>query len=491
MEINQITLKKRLFISLLTTFLVIIFSCNFWLNYNTVQIVESIAENNKFVYIYYPKFVHAATNYAFLFKCDFLILISILTFVTALLSAGYINKKILTPIFSSSGKALYKIFTVIFILIIIFPAIYINKLNKSIAEERDLALYIPIYNKNNHKLNLNYGKNFESWIKDRFLGRMQLIYLNSHIKYYFPGRFAHFNEVVADKKNKFMYSLLRISTFNNKIDQHKIYKQLSAFDKYCKKHNIKFYIVIVPKKGMIYGSNIANLKNYEKTGKILSALNKKYDVNLIFPLKEFQAASKHQKYLLFYKTDTHATCDGAFVAYNALMSEIKKDFHGVKIVKPEDFHYSYGKKVLVERRRVLVEGNECEYAAFPSQLCNKFLDTDYRYYTHKNKAKLKTSSTETDMLIKNEYYYPQGSNLKVLVFGDSFSENLMDILPYSFRNVRKIRLNGPKNIPKDDFEQFKFFKYYGKELDNYNPDIFVIYIGYTFIKKLGVLNDLN
>ena len=60
-------------------------------------------------------------------------------------------------------------------------------------------------------------------------------------------------------------------------------------------------------------------------------------------------------------------------------------------------------------------------------------------------------------------------------------ENLMDIIPYSFKNIAKIRLNSPK---VSYLEQYKIAKTYNKEIKNYKPDIIILYVAYTNLGKL-------
>ena len=125
----------------------------------------------------------------------------------------------------------------------------------------------------------------------------------------------------------------------------------------------------------------------------------------------------------------------------------------------------------------------------PYYFCNKIHNFPNRIYVHKNKSDLKTEITNTDYIVKKVYFYPNGIDLRVLIFGDSNSENLLDFLPYSFKHVKQIRLNEVKALPSA--EQFKIIKNYKKEITDFKPDIIIIYIGYAHRYQLFDINNIK
>lgn len=378
-------------------------------------------------------------------------------------------------------------FIIISFFILIMPVLRINKGNISILENREFALYKPLYNKENKIFNHNYGKDFEVWLKDRFLGRIYFINLYTTLKFFSPGRFVRTNNVIIDKENNFMYQYV-ISDMYNINELGEVSNELSNFNEYCKRRNIKLYVVIIPQKETIYTSGLTSFDvvNYVRSNVDIIAMNK--NINLIFPLDNFLYAKQVSPYLLFHKTDSHATMEGAFIGYYALMKKIKKDFPNLVISQDSDYNYFFSKKVKTNENREFTNGETCRIFGLPNIVCKKLLDVDYKYYEHKLHKDLYIKNMFTDDIRKIKYYYPKGFNKKVLIFGDSFSENLMDIFPYSFRYTTKIRLNGPKNIP-DKKERFKILKYYETEIDALNPDIVIIYVCYR--ESLGKLKYIN
>ena len=73
-----------------------------------------------------------------------------------------------------------------------------------------------------------------------------------------------------------------------------------------------------------------------------------------------------------------------------------------------------------------------------------------------------------------DFEYPYGADLKVVLIGTSIIENINDFLPYQFKNMKYIRINGPIGMP--DSEHYKIIKYYKKEIVSYKPDIMILLI---------------
>ena len=58
---------------------------------------------------------------------------------------------------------------------------------------------------------------------------------------------------------------------------------------------------------------------------------------------------------------------------------------------------------------------------------------------------------------------------------------LIRFLPYSFKELKHIRLNGPRALHGS--ERYKVMKYYKKEILNYKPDILIYSIAITNLKE--------
>ena len=108
---------------------------------------------------------------------------------------------------------------------------------------------------------------------------------------------------------------------------------------------------------------------------------------------------------------------------------------------------------------------------------------------HKNYDKLKISGLNNDDENYILYYFPNGNNLRVILFGTSMIEGLSKTIPLSFKNVKKIRCNLIKNIPNED--TFKIFKCFTHEIFDYKPDIIIISISYMNLDQLINLNETD
>ncbi len=374
------------------------------------------------------------------------------------------------------------VFLFIFLISLILPILRINQSDISKKENRTLSLYKPLYDSKEKTFNFDYGKDLESWLKDRFFARNLLIRWDKYINYYLSFKYPRLGTVIIDKEKKFLYEHAMAEVYNQKSVQ-RIIENLNLFDEYCQQRNTKFYTVIIPRKEMIYQPDFVKHDKNDEIKKMVSRISTKSKTKLIFPLDEMIA--QKEPTLLYHKTDHHSTMDGTFLGYNAFMEELKKDFPEIKIFSKSDFSITENNRVCTEGKNKYTLGATCNLSGLSDEVCDTFLDEKYRYYKHKDVQNLKIEELRTDKLVKYTYRYPKGGKLKMMIFGDSFVPNLMEILPYSFQETVYIRLNGPKGISKAD--QLKIYKYYKNEIEKFNPDIIVIYVFYS---HLGKFRDL-
>ena len=69
-----------------------------------------------------------------------------------------------------------------------------------------------------------------------------------------------------------------------------------------------------------------------------------------------------------------------------------------------------------------------------------------------------------------------------MLIGTSNIENFSEFIPFTFKHVKKIRINGIKKVKEKD--EFKIIQRYGKEISEYKPDIMIFCISYGNISKL-------
>ena len=186
------------------------------------------------------------------------------------------------------------------------------------------------------------------------------------------------------------------------------------------------------------------------------------------------------------------TSDGAFIGYNELINLIKKDFSQINKIKKEDCNYYYDKTIRSGLHLEYKQGNLWYSSGLPNIVAKHLINTKYKYYIHKDFANLKIKPISKDKYKERLYSYSKGSNLKVMLIGDSFTDILMDIFPYSFKQTYRIRLNIDMNtndVPSYE-EQYKIIKYYDKTINKFHPDIIILYLNYDK-SSLGRLTNLT
>ena len=192
---------------------------------------------------------------------------------------------------------------------------------------------------------------------------------------------------------------------------------------------------------------------------------------------------------VYFKTEHHWTDDGAFVGYKELMKEITKKHPDIKVLQEQDFNISYNTKVRGDWNRKFSWGANTTKLNLPLKYKKKLHQTKYRYYTYKDFNLLETKNINIKYKRLKYYYYPKGADYRVILLGTSMCENLTEFIPYTFKNVFRIRNNSVNNISGK--EEFKIMKYHEKEILDYNPDIIIFCITYVNMNQLKNLFKTN
>lgn len=407
------------------------------------------------------------------FDIKVLIVIAVLSFLLAYKLTSYLAD------FKSLNNAsrMDIIFLLIFFVILFIPMSNIDtKTEKSEKENRMLANFKPFIYKN--KINFSFGNDFDNWFNDRFYLRKFILKSYSDIKYAIAQNYYYPQKGLIDKKHKMLFNLW-YKGMNEKIIKRN-FPYLETLNEFCRNNNIKLYILIVPEKEFIYNIPIdESSKNYNNID-LFKYINQYSDIKISYPLRELQQKSKEN--LVYFKTEHHWTDDGAFVGYRSLMQNIKKDYPNIEILTSEDFNYFYNKKVRGDFDREFGFGQTCKYVGISNNRCKKYLDTDYRYYRHKDFKRLSVKIHNKPLKFGKDYFYPNGADLKVVLLGTSMSENLCEFIPFTFKHVKRIRNNNVIGVKAGN--EFKIMKYYKNEILNYKPDILIFCITYGNIHRL-------
>lgn len=359
------------------------------------------------------------------------------------------------------------VFCTVFFALLFVPMLQISDAEKSTQENRMLAIYKPLLK--DKKINLNFGKDFEAWFSDRFWGRDELIMVYYKIK--------KINKYImttkASKlKNDWYFNDNELSTLTISEKQKVQYKKnIQYLLQFCKENNIKCYMEIVPAKIYYAKDGLINnkLKEYNDTlPQFIKYIKESLDFEIIYPLDELKEASKSN--YVYFKTDHHWTDWGAYIGYQALLKQLKKDFPDIYEAKEGDFDISYSKNVRAEADRKYWQGYTCNLL-HQNQDC--VLNTNYKYYDGKNK--------HIKAISYGEFHNSEGK-YKVLLIGNSFTENFKPFLAYSFKDIKRFRCNDALN------DNLKLSRW-KKQILEFKPDVLILLFQENYIDKLRTIKD--
>ncbi len=364
------------------------------------------------------------------------------------------------------------IFIIIFAILLIIPSLKINMSDKSREENRYLEKFPSLFN-HYGQLNTKLGTQFDKFYSDRFNLRYKLISFHKLFScginiYYCIGK-----DSVFDKKNHviYKYTFFGMTSVQKKTpyDTKLIVNNIIQLNEYCKEKNIKLYFLIVPRQSDFVKYNVPNrmYKNIPDSAiKIINRLIKTTDVKIIYPYKEMMETNKETP--VYFKTDHHWTKKGAYIGYKNLLQVISRDFPGIKIIKENELRQSTNKMVKATPKSSFNSGAMARNESFPEFYMKRILDTDYIYYQYIKLRDLKTEkksnlpgfNSRTDII----YKYADGYDKKALLIGDSFTGNLSDFLPFSFKELLSL---------SDNYRHMNFNEY--KDIiETYKPDIIII-----------------
>lgn len=354
------------------------------------------------------------------FEPELLLIIIILSFIITYKLTNYLTK------LSIGQSKIDIIFLTIFFIFLLVPVSYINNDAISYAENRSLAKFPLLYYKQ-QGVNFNFGKQFDNWFNDRFNMR------NFFISVYDAKNLLNKNwktkNVIKGKDDwLFLATRASIESYTNSTpftedELIRINKYLTSIDDYCSKTGKLFYFVIVPDKHKVYPEYYSDLirkvnpDSKSKAVQLIEYLNKKSKIKAIY-LKDYFITNKDKGYL-YDKQDTHWNLLGAYYGYLAIMDLISKDIKDIYIYNPP------------KRTKWKEKGGL--NSSLPNSLKNKI----EFYYDVPDVSDRKANCDKSMVVCANS---SQKRNL--LVYGDSFTENLAYFLPESFNKTQFLRKQG-------------------------------------------------
>ena len=357
------------------------------------------------------------------------------------------------------------LFFIFFLLLALIPITKMTKDKKSESENRTLAEYKPLFNKDK-KLNKNFGSDFNNWLNDHFWIRNDLMRNQNSLKYIIDGKVD--NKFVFQGKDKWLFlkgNIRRMAKPDSYYED--IYEDtknaIKRFNDFCTKSNAKLYIVLAPFGEEVYSEEIQNLNITNRVGrfsKYADRLQSDTGATILYALESLQNAKTNA--LAQYKTDHHWTQLGAWNAYQELRAKIfrdlniTQDYNAPFNPKKHKYGFGYGEtfvrvKNINDSLAKKIYSDEAEYLRF---VVNK------DFYCDDNGSRL---------------FNKNGVNKKIFLFGDSYTRNIKSFFGYDFRNTKY--MVKPLQIYMPQFE---------KEIAIYKPDAVVMIIysqNYNLIKN--------
>lgn len=369
------------------------------------------------------------------------------------------------------------IFICIFFILLVFPMTYIHKDAWLSDENRGANQYIPLFA--NHHFNLQYGPQLESWFNDHFNGRRQLMRLNTRIQK--MNRVISNKLAIFDTHTNWIFNKSQTNQIVFPDYNQPLLDSLENFHQFLSKNGISFYLFIVPSKTDVYAKYVPGYKKIPpiQNEEQINFLQKNASFPVIFPLDELIKGA--DKDFVFFKTEHHWTEWGAYIGYKSLVEEIQKDFNIVSLTSENDYTIFYDNRVRGDWDRQFGKGQTFQIMNLPYS-AKKLLDTTYKYYTPKKEIYPQITDIPH---YKTKIFNNTEKNiapLKVFLAGTSMNENLLQFLPYSFREVLYYRLNNVQNISYQD--GFKIKAHYENDILKHKPDIFILSINSENIPEL-------
>ena len=366
------------------------------------------------------------------------------------------------------------IFLTIFFAMLFIPMAHIDDGIVSTREDRVLAKWKPLFLKDG-KINLNFGNDFNKWFNDRFNLRPHLIFLYAQTNFLIKQNYVSLTITDIYKTSDYFFDKKNTAYEHNSQDIEIFSKNINKLHKFCNNNGIKLYVIIVPSKVSFYQKYDLKFKKLlpDKTNELQKNLKEKYNIEIIYPEKEFK--KYEDKDFIYFKPDHHMTDFGQYILYSLLINKMQQDFPMLSATPLSDFKIYKSKQIRWNWDRKFHNGQ-----MYHKSMLNypKLLKDSYTYYDYKYPEKIKIIGEGTHITHINN-----NGNYKLLIVGDSFSENLVYFLNTNFSHIERYRHNMKTKeiIKKYDLEM----KPYEKIMKDLKPDALVI------IRHSGMLKEFK
>jgi hypothetical protein len=275
-----------------------------------------------------------------------------------------------------------------------------------------------------------YPELYSSYSKDNYSFRNIFFFIHAVLKSKVFSVSPLPDDVIIGKKGWFFDNEINVINDFRKLQPYNPSKLfitsqiLTQRKNWLTKRNIKFYILITPNKNRIYPEymppayTVRESNGYNDLDLLSEHLKLHTPVRIIDPSEALKKAKLKRD--VYYSTDTHWNLYGGFIGYQVLMNEIKKDFPHIQTMNEDDFNYdSY-----FNSEGDLAKMCELQDVFKRKEIVMQFKDPSYV---------LRNPESSSIQLHYENTKRVDSSNLKVLMFRDSYANYLIPFLNQHFK----------------------------------------------------------
>ena len=357
----------------------------------------------------------------------------------------------------------------LFLVIIFSPMLKIDKSDISFVENRTLAKFPSLLDSDN-ALNNSFGIEFNEWFNDRFATRNLLFWVNKNFRQLNSASEA--NIAICFNNGDICY----------RKDQHDVdwhYNILNSFPSILETIKNQFkpkeiYSIFYPSKNLIYSdwSFISEKKCsiYDTTAVInkIKQLQKDKSIEIIdlYDLL-MKTKAKYPNTLLYYKDDHHST----EFAHNEFLDDIGFYKNVFPFEKKDciresgnDYCFKHGQtyqSVYYDRNTPNEQKNSYDYVSFSKEYLDCIDEKDIQVNNDKNL----NPAPRPYRVFSNKC---ATNNIKVLVFGNSFSEAFARVIATRVKTVFRVRTHD--GLDANGYDERVIPYIFTKEILEYKPD---------------------
>lgn len=223
--------------------------------------------------------------------------------LTLICAAAYKLLGYLSELAAKEGRSRTDIvFVALFFTLLFVPMLYIDDKESSEEESRRLATVPDLLA--DGSINQNFGRQFDRWFGDHFLGRKAFIGLYNYTLYGLDPLKVRDQLLVGKNGWVFSPSHGEIANFqnNNRFSDSELKSiagYLSAIDDWCRRHGKRFYFYIAPSKHRVYPEYYRHVRKMRPDGEngteqLISYLRTHTRVKVMYPLDILLAHKKRR-----------------------------------------------------------------------------------------------------------------------------------------------------------------------------------------------------